>query len=135
MGGASGGSPELPGSDLFNGTDLTGWVVATGWPSGVSRPPLDAAALFPIDEDGTLHVYRDAEDGSEQPRTALMTVASYANYKLWVEYRWAPRSSLPTPPIRAMPAFCFTSPEIDRSFGPRRSSFRSWKGRRGIFGY
>lgn len=94
--GTTSGDPTIV--DLFNGTDLSGWSVATGWPSGVNRAPLgtaEAEALFPIDDDGTLHVYRDAADGSEQPRATLMTDASYGNYKLWVEYRWGTKKFAP----------------------------------------
>jgi hypothetical protein len=101
VGAAEGGAEANPSGppiiDLFNGRDLTGWTIATGWPTGVTTPPLSAAEaprIFPV-ENGMIHDYGAAVDGSAQPRATLTTVASYSNYKLWVDYQWGTKKYAP----------------------------------------
>jgi hypothetical protein len=59
--------------ELFNGTDLAGWVPYV-------RGEADPAATF-VWQDGVLAV-------TGQPAGYLRTAASYADYRLHVEWRW-----------------------------------------------
>jgi hypothetical protein len=68
--------------DLFNGKDLSGWEL-------VASPAADIAATCQAANGGVLAV-------SGKPAGSLLTVGSYQNYRLHVEYRWpadAPRNS------------------------------------------
>jgi hypothetical protein len=84
--------------DIFNGVDLTGWTIATTWPPALaSNPPLpatEAPRIFQV-ENGMIHDYGNAADGSPQVRATLMTVASYTNYNFFVEYKWGTKRFAP----------------------------------------
>jgi len=85
--------------NLFNGTDLTGWEISTVWPDKLSPkpPPLtadQAQKVFKV-ENGTIHDYADAVDGSDQVRATLTTTASYSNYRLTLDYKWGTKKFSP----------------------------------------
>lgn len=95
-GGADNGS-EPPIIDLFNGTDLTGWTAyreTSKTSPGTQLSDSDAEAIFKP-EDGTIRVYGDAPDQSEQSRHTLLSDESYSKYILTLEYRWGTKKFAP----------------------------------------
>jgi hypothetical protein len=109
-GGAEGGAPEAgtgasvneAGSDddsgyvnLFNGTDLTGFLVyeqTTTTSAGTLLTGTAAEAIFQPEAGDAgvpvIHVYGDLPNQSKQELYMLETVASYAHYNLYWEYQW-----------------------------------------------
>ncbi|MGD0674395.1 MAG: family 16 glycoside hydrolase [Polyangiaceae bacterium] len=76
--------------DLFNGTDLTGFLVyeqTTRTTAGTLLTGAAAEAIFQP-ENGMIHVYGDLPGGSTQPQYTLETVGSYSHYNLWWQYQW-----------------------------------------------
>jgi len=95
---ASSGVPDAaegdggpPWVDLFNGTDLTGFVVYSSvthtTTAGTLNTGAAALALFQP-ENGMIHVYADAPDMSSVPLAILETTASYTTYNLSWDYKW-----------------------------------------------
>ena len=62
-------------TELFNGTDLTGWVGFVDPASGVP-----ASEVYSV-KDGNIHV-------AGQPFGYLRTAEKYGDYKLHIEWRW-----------------------------------------------
>lgn len=86
-----GAVPETSWTPLFNGKDLTGWT------AGYAKKPLDgrpASALFAV-ENGTIHVYPNEADGSEQVQAFIQTDADYKNYRISLEYKWGTKKFPP----------------------------------------
>jgi hypothetical protein len=76
---ADGGTGEW--RDLFNGTDLTGWI-----PSPNCAPIFTAGTL---DGEGVIHVYPTQADQSTQPQCTLRTTdTTFSRYVFHVEYKW-----------------------------------------------
>lgn len=80
---------------LFNGRDLSGWYTFLQKHGRNSDPD----RLIAI-EDGTIHLYRDAPNGSEVVQGYIATEKPYGNYHLRIQYRWGekkfqPRAAMP----------------------------------------
>lgn len=75
--------------ELFNGRDLEGWEVVVG-DEGI----VEDQKLFEV-ADGLLHVYKEAEDGAEQPFGYLLTTDEYSDYRLVLEYKWGAKKFPP----------------------------------------
>jgi hypothetical protein len=97
-GGASAGLSAAPADEsvpLFNGRDLSGFYVVIK-----DRGVVTEQEIFTV-EDGLIHVYPSAADGSTQPFAGLITKAEHQNYHLTFEYKWgvgkfAPRAGVDT---------------------------------------
>jgi len=76
-------------TDLFNGKDLSGWEIVVAEGSTV-----DGSEIFQV-EDGMIHVYPLAEDGSSQPFAGIYTAERYSDYHLVVEYKWGEKKFQP----------------------------------------
>ena len=89
---------------LFNGMDLGNWYA-------IARDigPVDPYEFFAV-EDGILHVYRDQEDGSQQPVAGLITKESYSRYHLTFEYKWGEQKFIPRF-ARFHRGYCWETPE------------------------
>jgi hypothetical protein len=79
-------------TDLFNGTDLTGFNVykATTFANnapGTLVTGADALKIFKP-ENGMIHVYADEPNGTLEYHYLLQTVASYGKYNLSWDYKW-----------------------------------------------
>src|SRR4030095_10209220 len=69
---------------LFNGKSLDGWYTYlkdTGRNS-------DPKKVFQVDEGGVIHIYKDAEQGSDQPFGYFCTEKDYGDCKLRFQYKW-----------------------------------------------
>lgn len=66
---------KTPGTELFNGKDLTGWKVVLREDETVKEPTFVA-------DKGVLHI-------SGQPFGYIRTEQSFSNYTLHLEWRWA----------------------------------------------
>jgi hypothetical protein len=75
---------------LFNGRDLTGWYTFLQ-EHGKNRDPDQVIAI----EDGAIHLYRDAADGSKVVMGYIGTEKEHANYHLRVQYRWGTKKFQP----------------------------------------
>jgi len=75
---------------LFNGKNLEGWYVyiARG------KKNEDTNHLVQVD-GGAIHMYKNAEAGSQQPFGYIATEKDYANYHLRLEYKWAGKQFAP----------------------------------------
>ncbi len=92
--------------DLYNGTDLTGFVVHSS-PTHTTTPGTlltgaAATALF-NPEPGMIHVYAAAADQSTQPLALMETVASYTKYNLMWDYKWGTKKFAPYTDFTAYP--------------------------------
>jgi hypothetical protein len=81
--------------NLFNGTDLTGFLVyeqTTTTSAGTLLTGAAAEAIFQPEAGDAgvpvIHVYGDLPNQSKQELYILETVASYAHYNLYWEYQW-----------------------------------------------
>lgn len=92
-GGAGGAQAQDGWIDLFNGVDFDGWVAHDGGRGDQNSLPIDQ--VFQV-EDGEIHVYKGAPNGSAQVFGNLRneTVLS-GNYVLHVEYRWGENKFAP----------------------------------------
>lgn len=75
---------------LFNGKDFSDWNLLLR-----NGTPEDAKKVYTIDEDGTLHFYRDLPAGSGNDQAhrndfhgVMATKKSYSKYHLKFEYKW-----------------------------------------------
>jgi hypothetical protein len=86
------GTAGAGATDLFNGTDLTGFNVykATTFANDAPGTLVTGAAAEMIfkPENGMIHVYGDLPDHSLQYHYLLQTVASYSKYNLSWDYKW-----------------------------------------------
>lgn len=78
----SGAAPPPEGNaiTLFNGKDLTGWVIYVDPARGNYSAESNAKNVFKV-EDGQIHV-------SGERFAGLSTVDEYENYRLTLEFRW-----------------------------------------------
>jgi Domain of Unknown Function (DUF1080) len=68
---------------LFNGRDLTGWHTFLQ-KHGKDKDPDGVIAI----EDGMIHLYKDAPEGSTVVMGYIGTEKEYGNYHLRFQYRW-----------------------------------------------
>ena len=91
---------DTPGSaawqPLFDGKTLDGWYVFL---RGQDERNKDPDRLVQV-VDGVIHMYKDAEAGSQQPFGYIATEKDYSSYRLRLEYRWGEKKFAP----RARPA-------------------------------
>jgi hypothetical protein len=80
---------------LFNGRDLTGWYTFLQ-KHGKDRDPDRVIRI----EEGAIHLYKDAAEGSQVVMGYIATEKDYGDYHLRLQYRWGtkkfqPRYALP----------------------------------------
>ena len=80
---------------LLKGDTLAGWYTYLA-DKGMNQDP---DGIFTID-DGLLHIYKNAKDGSKMPFGYIATERQYENYRLSLQFKWgtkrfAPRADLP----------------------------------------
>jgi hypothetical protein len=68
---------------LFNGRDLTGWYTFVQ-KHGKNRDPDRVITI----EDGAIHLYKDAPEGSTVVMGYIATEKEYGDYHLRLQYRW-----------------------------------------------
>jgi hypothetical protein len=94
---ASASAADLSSRDwkpLLNGTNLDGWHIVIG----KSRSD-DPNHLVQI-EQGMVHMYKDAVEGSAQPSGYIITEKDYSNYRFRVQYKWGTKRFAPRPQAR-----------------------------------
>jgi hypothetical protein len=74
---------------LFNGTNLDGWYIVIR--NGRSE---DTNHLVQVD-DGAVHMYKDAVEGSPQPSGYISTSNEFSHYHLRLQYRWGQKRFFP----------------------------------------
>jgi hypothetical protein len=75
---------------LFNGRDLTGWYTFLQKHGKGSDP--DRVVTI---EDGAIHLYKHARDGSEVVMGYIATEKDYGDYHLRLQYRWGTKKFRP----------------------------------------
>ena len=78
------------GISLFNGRDLTGWYTFLQ-KHGKDRDPDHVITI----EDGAIHLYKDAPEGSQVVMGYIGTEKEYGNYHLRFQYRWGTKKFQP----------------------------------------
>ncbi len=88
------GGKEAPSNEgwvsLFNGKDLTGWYTFLQ-KHGKNSDPDHVITI----EDGMIHLYKDAPDGSTVVMGYIGTEKEYSNYHFRFEYRWRTKKFQP----------------------------------------
>ena len=103
---AGGGGAQAPGASptpqspsdpanprwtsLFNGRDLTGWYTFLQ-KHGKNRDPDRVIAI----EDGAIHLYKEAAEGSPVVMGYIATEKEYGDYHLRLQYRWGTKKFQP----------------------------------------
>jgi hypothetical protein len=75
---------------LFNGRDLSGWYTFLQ-KHGKDQDPKRVITL----EDGAIHLYKHAAEGSEVVMGYIATKEEYGDYHLRVQYRWGTKKFQP----------------------------------------
>jgi hypothetical protein len=75
---------------LFNGRNLDGWYTYLQ-KHGKNRDPDHVIAI----EDGAIHLYKDAADGSNVVMGYIATEKEHGNYHLRFQYRWGTKKFEP----------------------------------------
>ncbi|MGE3244147.1 MAG: DUF1080 domain-containing protein, partial [Pirellulales bacterium] len=76
-------APQPEWRPLFNGKDLDGWhTIITG--HGLDNDPNKLIQI----EDGAIHLYKDAAEGSDQPCGFICTEEKFDRYRLRFQYKW-----------------------------------------------
>ena len=116
--GAAGQSQEhwVP---LFNGRNLDGWYTFLQKHGKNSDP--DRVITI---EDGAIHLYKDAADGSHVVMGYIGTEKEYGNYHLRLQYRWGTKKFEPRYKLKR-DAGCTTTFSGPTRSGRARSSSRS----------
>ena len=105
--------PAADWKPLFNGKDFTGWYTYLKGPG----KDIDATHVFSID-DGMIHIYKDAADGSQQLSGYLATNEEFGNCRIRLQYKWGTKR--------------FGSRRIAPRFGPALFLHRrGWRVRQG----
>src|SRR5438105_4101510 len=68
---------------LFNGRDLTGWYTFLQ-KHGKNQDPDHVITI----EDGSIHLYKNAPEGSSVVMGYIATEKEYGDYHLRLRYRW-----------------------------------------------
>lgn len=78
---------------LFNGKNLEGLDVFLGryGPDRLNDDPQNIVSVH----DGMIHIYKDAEHGSQAPFGYIVTQQEYSHYHLRLEYRWGEKKFAP----------------------------------------
>jgi hypothetical protein len=84
------GAPPERWVPLFNGRNLDGWYTFLQ-KYGKNRDPDHVIAI----EDGVIHLYRDAADGSRVVMGYIGTEKEYGDYHLRLQYRWGTKKFEP----------------------------------------
>jgi Domain of Unknown Function (DUF1080) len=87
---AAAGQAAEPWVPLFNGRNLDGWYTFLQKHGKNSDP--DRVITI---EDGTIHLYKHAADGSNVVMGYIGTTKEYANYHLRFQYRWGTKKFEP----------------------------------------
>src|SRR5271156_6083171 len=77
------GQADEPWVPLFNGRDLDGWYTFLQKHGKNSDP--DRVITI---EDGSIHLYKDAADGSHVGMGSIGTDKEFSDYHLRFQYRW-----------------------------------------------
>lgn len=95
-GGEAAGQAGAAGSNgfrpLFDGKSLDGFAAYREPATTLTAE--QALAIFKV-EDGAIRVYGDAADQSTQARHTLLTLKSFSNYKLSLQYKWGTKKFAP----------------------------------------
>src|SRR4051812_20870322 len=75
---------------LFNGRDLTGWYTFLQ-KHGKNSDPDHVVTI----EDGAIHLYKDAPEGSNVVMGYITTEKEYENYHVRFQYRWGVKKFQP----------------------------------------
>jgi hypothetical protein len=75
---------------LFNGRDLTGWYTFLQ-KHGKNQDPDHVITI----EDGSIHLYKDAPEGSTVVMGYISTEKEYGDYHLRLQYRWGAKKFQP----------------------------------------
>jgi hypothetical protein len=75
---------------LFNGRDLNGWYTFLQ-EHGKNQDPDHVITI----EDGAIHLYKDAPEGSKVVMGYISTEKEYGNYHLRLQYRWGEKKFEP----------------------------------------
>ncbi len=78
------------GVPLFNGRDLTGWYTFLQ-KHGKNQDPDRVITI----EDGMIHLYKDAPEGSTVVMGYIATEKEYGDYHLHLQYRWGTKKFQP----------------------------------------
>jgi hypothetical protein len=110
---ASGGDSGPPIVDLFNGTDLTGFLTyeasstANNAPGTLLTGTAAEAIFTPEAGDAggppVIHVFANIPQGTTEPHYMLETVASYGHYNLWWQYKWGTKKYAPYTDLTTYP--------------------------------
>ncbi len=84
------GRPAERWTPLFNGRDLTGWYTFLQR-HGKNQDPDRVIAI----EDGAIHLYKQAAEGSNVVMGYIATEKEYGNYHLRFQYRWGTKKFQP----------------------------------------
>src|SRR5581483_7497704 len=76
---------------LFNGKTLDGWFVLI---KDQGERNKDTNHLVQVD-DGAIHMYKDAENGSTQPFGYIATEKEFTSYRLRLQYKWGEKKFAP----------------------------------------
>jgi hypothetical protein len=76
-------TPAARWTPIFNGRDLDGWYTFLQ-KYGKNQDPDRVVTI----EDGAIHLYKDAPDGSSVVMGYICTEKDYGNYHLRLKYRW-----------------------------------------------
>ncbi len=76
-------APAERRTPLFNGRDLTGWSTFLE-KHGKNQDPDRVITI----EDGAIHLYKEAPEGSHVVMGYIATEKEYGNYHLRLQYRW-----------------------------------------------
>ena len=87
---APAGQADGPWTPLFNGRDLDGWYTFLQKHGKNSDP--DRVITI---EDGTIHLYKHAANGSHVVMGYIGTEKEYGNYHLRLQYRWGAKKFEP----------------------------------------
>ena len=87
---ATAGQVNGPWTSLFNGRNLDGWYTFLQKHGKNSDP--DRVITI---EDGAIHLYKDAVDGSQVVMGYIGTEKEYGNYHLRLQYRWGTKKFEP----------------------------------------
>lgn len=78
---------------LFNGKNLDGFDTFLGMyePDRLNDDPQNIVSV----QNGEIHIYKDAEQGSKVPFGYIVTKKEYSHYHLRFEYRWGDKKFAP----------------------------------------
>jgi len=85
----SGTREESGWKKLFNGKNLDSWYIVIR-----NARSEDTNHLVRID-NGAIHMYKDAPEGSAQPVGYIVTDKEYSNYHLRLQYKWGEKRFAP----------------------------------------